>query len=164
MSSVILPGSYDPVTRGHLEIIERAAKEYDEVYVVAFVNPSKHYTFTVEERVKMLMLATEGIDNVLVSYSNGRVVDYMREHGIEKIVKGYRDDSDLPWEREQAAYNLKHGGYETELWRCREEMKGVSSTLVRSRLAEGDGAEELLPSAVYEYIKALGKDYSADKR
>lgn len=161
MSSVILPGSYDPVTRGHLEIIERAAREFDEVFVVAFVNPSKNYTFTVEERVKMLMLATDGLDNVLVSYSNGRVVDYMREHGIERIVKGYRDDSDLPWEREQAAYNLKHGGYETELWKCRDGMKDISSTAVRTRLARGEDASELLPRAVDEYIKMLGKEYNA---
>ncbi len=158
MSSVILPGSYDPVTRGHLEIIERAAREYDEVYVVAFVNPSKKYRFTVDERVRMLMLATDGMDNVLVSYSDGRVVDYMREHGIEKIVKGYRDEADLPWEREQASYNLKHGGYETVLWRCRDEMKGVSSTAVRALLAGGADASELLPRAVYEYIKSLEKE------
>lgn len=157
MSSVILPGSYDPVTRGHLEIIARAAKTYDEVYVVAFVNPNKTYTFSVEERVKMLILATDEFDNVLVSYSDGFVIDYMREHGIEKIVKGYRNEKDLAWEREQAEYNLKNGGFETELWLCRDEMKDVSSTAVRELLASGESADDLLPISVAKYIESLKK-------
>lgn len=155
MSSVILPGSYDPVTVGHLEIIKRAAALYDEVYVVAFVNPKKTYTFSVEERVKMLILATDELENVLVSYSDGFVIDYMREHGIEKIVKGYRNDEDLKWEREQAEYNLKNGGYETELWLCQDEMKDVSSTAVRELLKSGKSASDLLPEAVENYIKSL---------
>ena len=156
MSSVILPGSYDPVTLGHLEIIERAAKEFDEVYVVAFINPNKTYTFSVEERVKMLILATDELENVIVSYSDGLVIDYMREHGIQKIVKGYRNDEDLKWERVQAEYNLKNGGFETELWLCRDEMKSVSSTAVRELLKDGKSAADLLPHAVEGYIKSLG--------
>ena len=150
---VILPGSYDPVTKGHLEIIERAARTFEEVYVVAFINPKKEYTFTVDERVSMLMLATEGLDNVLVSYSDGLVIDYMREHGIEKIIKGYRNDEDLKWEREQAKYNLVNGGYETEMWLCREEMKEVSSTAARRSLAKGEDLDGILPEAVIKYIK-----------
>ncbi len=157
MSSVILPGSYDPVTCGHLEIIKRAAREFDEVYVVAFINPDKTYKFTVEERVRMLCIATEGLDNVLVSYSLGRVVDYMREHGIEKIVKGYRTEADLAWEREQAEYNKHHGGFDTELWLCRDEMKNVSSTAVRERLEHGEDTSGLLPPAVEKYIKSIEK-------
>ena len=109
--SVIMPGSYDPVTVGHLEMIKRVAEKEDEVYVVIFTNPNKEYTFSLEDRVAMLMLATEKLDNVFVSYSLGYVVDYMREHGIDRIVKGYRNEKDLAWEREQAEYNLKHGGY-----------------------------------------------------
>jgi len=152
--SVILPGSYDPVTNGHLDIIRKAAAAFDEVYVVAFINPKKTYTFTVEERVSMLMLATEGLDNVMVSYSDGRVVDYMRDHGIEKIVKGYRNDVDLAYEREQAEYNMNHGGYETELWHCSDEMKNISSTEARRLLAEGADLTDILPSSVIDYIKA----------
>ena len=151
---VILPGSYDPVTIGHLDVIRRAAEKYDEVFVVAFVNPNKKYRFSLDERVSMLMLATEEFPNVLVSYSNGLVIDYMREHGIEKIVKGYRTDADLPWEREQAEWNLKHGGYETELWKCPDELEGISSTAVREALDLKKNIDKLVPRSISEYIKS----------
>lgn len=149
-----MPGSYDPVTLGHLEMIEEAAKKYDEVFVVAFINPDKNYMFSIEDRVKMLMLATDHIDNVLVSYSTGFVVDYMRDHGIEKIVKGYRDAGDIEYERKQAEYNFKHGGYETELVQCRDEMKNISSTLARKAIEGGQPLDKFLPESVIEFIKS----------
>ena len=151
---VILPGSYDPVTVGHLNVIKRASREFDEVYVVIFVNPNKNYKFSVEDRVRMLMLATEDLGNVMVSYSTGLVIDYMREHEIDKIVKGYRGEADLPWERQQAEWNLAHGGYETELWLCDDGLSSVSSTAVRAALAEGDlaSAADMLPPSVMKYI------------
>ena len=100
--SVIMPGSYDPVTVGHAEMIRRVAEREDEVYVVVFTNPNKNYTFSLDDRVAMLMLATEDLDNVIVSYSMGYVVDYMRDHNIDRIVKGYRNNADLEWEKTQA--------------------------------------------------------------
>lgn len=151
--SVILPGSYDPVTLGHLDIIRRAAEQYDEVYVVIFVNPEKTYTFSLDDRMRMLMLATDDYDNVLVSYSNGMVVDYMREHDIAKIIKGYRNELDLEYEKKQADFNLAYGGYETELVRCREGFEEISSTEVRERLLRGEDVSSLLPAPVLEYIK-----------
>lgn len=151
--SVILPGSYDPVTNGHLDVIRRAAEKYDEVYVVIFVNPEKTYTFSLDDRMRMLMLATDEFDNVLVSYSNGMVVDYMREHDIEKIVKGYRNDADLEYEKKQADFNLMYGGYETELVKCRDGFETVSSTEVRERIKRGEDISSLVPAAVAEYIK-----------
>ena len=153
--SVIMPGSYDPVTLGHAEMIRRVAAREDEVYVVIFVNPNKEYMFSLEDRVAMLMLATEDLDNVIVSYSLGYVVDYMRDHGIDRIVKGYRTDADLEWEREQADYNMKHGGYETELILCDEEYRHISSTLVRERIKNAEPLSDVLPSAVEEYLKNL---------
>ena len=153
--TVILPGSYDPVTVGHLEIIKRASKAYDGVYVVIFVNEAKEYTFSLEDRVCMLQLACEELDNVLVSFSLGRVVDYMREHNIDKIVKGYRTDADLPWEMEQAEYNKKHGGFDTELIKCDAALEGVSSTAVREGLKNGEDVSHLLPPPVLNYIRDL---------
>ena len=150
--SVILPGSYDPVTKGHLDIIRRAAEMYDEVYVVAFTNPKKKYMFPVEDRVRMLMIATDDLDNVMVSYSNGLVIDYMTDHEISKIIKGYRTEADLEWEREQADWNYTHGRYETELWRCNDGLEGISSTVAREAIKNGEPLD-MLPEKVAEYIR-----------
>jgi pantetheine-phosphate adenylyltransferase len=152
--SVILPGSYDPITKGHLDVIRRAAEQFDEVYVVAFTNPNKTYTFSVEDRVRMLMIATDDLDNVMVSYSNGLVIDYMTDHEISKIIKGYRNDEDLKWEKEQAEWNYTHGRYETELWKCSDGLEGVSSTVAREAIKNGE-ALDMLPDGVAEYIKNL---------
>ena len=155
--SVILPGSYDPVTLGHLDVIRRAAEEYDEVYVVIFNNPAKEYTFSLGDRMRMLMLATDAFDNVLVSYSDGMVVDYMREHDIEKIIKGYRNDKDLEYERVQAEFNKHYGGYETELWQCHAGLEGISSTEARDRIANGGELTDILHPEVIKYIKEISK-------
>lgn len=153
--SVIMPGSYDPVTLGHADMIRRVAEREEEVYVVIFTNPNKDYMFSLEDRVAMLMLATEDLDNVFVSYSLGRVVDYMREHDISRIVKGYRGEADLEWEQIQADYNMKHGGYETELILCEEEYRGISSTLVRERIKRGESLSELVPEKIEKYIYSI---------
>ena len=126
----IVPGSYDPVTVGHLDIIKRAAEKYDEVYAVIFVNPSKTYRFSVED---------------------------MREHDIDLIVKGYRNDTDLEYERVQAEWNKANGGYDTELLPCDPKLSEVSSTRVRRGLDEGSDPEALLPCGVADYIKGLSK-------
>ena len=150
---VILPGSYDPVTLGHLEIIRRASEMYDEVFVVVFVNPEKEYTFSLSDRVSMLMLATEELDNVLVSFSLGRVVDYMREHRIEKIIKGIRNDVDLAYERPQEEYNRHHGGYETEYLYSTEAFSHLSSTLAREKMSRRESLDGILPKKVIEFIE-----------
>lgn len=155
MSAVIVPGSYDPVTLGHLDVIARAAKKYDEVYAVVFINPEKNYTFSLDDRVRMLMLATDGLPNVLVSWSSGLVIDYMREHGIEKIVKGYRNCDDLEYERKMAEWNFKHGGYETELIGASLAFTNVSSTLARDKILKGDPLCDVLPAPVIQYLKQL---------
>ena len=122
-----------------------------------FINPDKKYTFSVSERMSMLMLATDELENVIVSYSDGYVIDYMREHGIEKIIKGYRNSLDLEYEKKQAEWNLAHGGYETELWLSEEKYSEISSTEARRRIREGSDLSEILPPSVIEYINNITK-------
>lgn len=152
MGAVILPGSYDPVTLGHVDMIKRAAAIYPEVYAVVFINPDKKYLFSEEDRLEMLKLACEDIPGVRVDFCKGRVIDYMHEHGIEKIIKGYRDEGDLEYERVQAKYNLEHGGYETELWQANEKFARLSSTLARAVLADKGDMTEILPKKVIAFI------------
>lgn len=153
--SVILPGSYDPITNGHLDIIRRVAERGEEVYVVAFINPDKKYLFPIEDRVAMMMIALDDLENCIVSYSTGRVVDYMREHGIEKIVKGYRNETDLEYEKRQAEYNYLHGGFDTEFMLSRDEYRTFSSTRVREALLLGEDISDLVPERVAEYIAKM---------
>lgn len=150
---VILPGTYDPVTLGHLAVIRRAAEEYGEVFVTVFVNPQKTPTFPLSERMAMLMLATDEFDNVLVTESSGLVIDYMREHRIGKILKGYRNETDLSYEKAQAEWNFSHGGVTTELIPCEDAYRTVSSTLARRLLAEGGDLSGVLPEKVIAFLK-----------
>ena len=154
---VLLPGSYDPVTLGHVDLIKRAAAEYDEVFATVFVNDEKKYTFSEEERVEMLSLAVSDIPNVTVGFYGGYVVDYMKEKGIDKIVKGYRNEKDLEYERVQAEYNFSHGGYATELYKCRDDLTEVSSTLARERILSGESLDGILPGPVIAYIRKREK-------
>ena len=150
---VILPGSYDPITLGHLEIIKRAASEYPEVYVVIFINPDKKYFFSEAERLEMLRAATADIRGVTVDFSSGLVIDYMREKGIERIIKGYRNEIDLESERGQAEYNLSRGGYATELYKSSPDFENISSTRARERIISGGELFGILPEAVIRIIK-----------
>lgn len=155
---VILPGSYDPVTLGHLDLIKRASSIYDEVYAVIFINPEKKYKFSLEDRLNMLKLATNGLHNVTVDESDGYVIDYMRKRGLDKIIKGYRNETDFEYEKIQAEYNLKNGGFETELWKSLPEFKNISSSEVRARLNSNEkSVRELLPPSVADYIEKSKK-------
>ena len=149
----ILPGSYDPITKGHVEIIKKASAEFDEVYVVAFINPKKEYSFSEKERLEMLSLATRAFKNVYTDFYSGLVIDYMNEKGIDVIVKGYRNDADLEYERTQAEWNLKNGGYETVFVKCEEGYEDISSTEARRLIAEGGDLSRILTPEIAEFVK-----------
>ena len=154
VKKVILPGSYDPITRGHLEIVKLAAKEYEEVMVVGLINPEKTYLFSEEERLEMLKIATRGMDNVRVDFSEGLLIDYMKRTGCELIVKGYRNEIDYQYELKMASWNEEHGGYKTRLIKCKEQFENISSTAAREAIKSGDRllAERVLAKDVAEYI------------
>ena len=153
--TVILPGSYDPVTLGHVEIIERASREYEKVYAVVFNNDEKTYMFSMKERLEMLELALSHLENVITDASLGRVVDYMREKKIDKIVKGYRDEGDLEYEKIQSAYNYENGGFETEFYKSDENLKRVSSTLAREAIVKKGNLSVLLPQKVIDFLSSV---------
>ncbi|MFA5562016.1 MAG: adenylyltransferase/cytidyltransferase family protein [Eubacteriales bacterium] len=151
---VLIPGSYDPVTLGHTALIAHAAARYDEVWVVAFVNAAKDYLFTVEERLSFLRHACARFPRVKVAFDGGYVADFVKAHGIELLLKGYRNPADLAYEQEMAAYNLAHSGVETRLVPCAPELCHVSASEVRRRLYAGESPAGLLPDEVVDEVRA----------
>ena len=143
----LMPGSYDPVTVGHLAVIEAAAARYAEVTVAVFINPEKQGLFAFSDRVEFLRLATAHLPNVRVLFSDGMVADLARDGGYDRIVKGVRNAADRRYEEEMAAYNLTRGGVPTELLPAAPALLEVSSTAVREALAEGTGLSGLVPKA-----------------
>lgn len=145
----LVPGSFDPATLGHRFLVKEASERYGRVLCVAFINPDKEYTFSVEERLSLMRAQFEGIENVSVDYSDGMLADFCREHGVSVILKGYRNETDREYELSMAAENKKRfDGAVTELIKSPDELLCVSSTAVRKMLASGGDASHLLGERV----------------
>ena len=157
MSIALLPGSYDPITLGHLDIITRAAARFDEVVVAVMNNAAKAYRFTMAERAELARLATAHIKNVRVLADEGMLVDLFDRLGADVIIKGVRNEVDLAYENEMAAYNLeKNPRARTELWQANDALAEVSSTRVREAIGAGVLPNDLLPQAVLDRLREKG--------
>ncbi|MDP8960371.1 MAG: pantetheine-phosphate adenylyltransferase, partial [Actinomycetota bacterium] len=111
--SAVCPGSFDPITYGHLDIIERAASRFDEVVVAVLQNTAKRALFGLEDRVRLVVETTSHLDNVAVDTFEGLLVDFSKAHGIRVIVKGLRAVSDFEYELQMAQMNRRLGDVET---------------------------------------------------
>ena len=154
---VLMPGSYDPCTRGHIALIERAVATYGEVTVAVFINPEKQGLFTYGERVRLLCLATAHLPSVDVAFSDGMVADYAKAGGYAAIVKGIRNEKDRAYEETMAAYNKERSGVPTVLLTADDGYGHISSTAVREALATGGDLSALLPAAILSEVRALYK-------
>lgn len=127
----LFPGSFDPVTDGHREVLRRAAALFDEVVVCVMVNPSKAGRFPIAERLERLRVAAAGLGNVTVdSHTGGLLADYCRRGGIGVVVRGVRDGRDLEHETPMARMNHELAGVETVFIASHPDLAHVSSTLV----------------------------------
>ncbi|HET7305874.1 MAG TPA: pantetheine-phosphate adenylyltransferase [Segeticoccus sp.] len=145
----VCPGSYDPVTRGHVDVIERAAALHDEVVVALLHNPAKQGTFTVEERRQLLTDALSGVDNVRIEAFGGRLlVDVCREVGAQSIVKGLRSDTDFAYELPMALMNRRLTGVETVFLPGAAELSHLSSSLIKEVVALGGEVGGMVTPAV----------------
>jgi pantetheine-phosphate adenylyltransferase len=145
---VVCPGSFDPVTNGHLDIISRVSALYDEVVVAVFSNRSKSGMFTVEERMEMLSEATADWTNVTIDTFQGLTVDYCKAHDIPVIVKGLRAVSDFDYELQMAQMNRGLAGIETLFMPTNPEYSFLASSLVKD-IAGWDGdVSTLVPPGV----------------
>jgi pantetheine-phosphate adenylyltransferase len=154
MTRAVCPGSYDPVTNGHLDIIERAAKLFDEVVVTVMINKSKLGLFSIEERMEMLREITESLPNVRVDAWHGLLVDYCKQQDIIAIAKGLRSVSDFDYELQMAQMNRELSGVETLLMSNNPRFGFVSSSLVKEVATYGGDVKNLVPGIVFERLTA----------
>jgi pantetheine-phosphate adenylyltransferase len=150
----VCPGSFDPVTNGHLDVIERAAQLYDEVTVGVLVNASKTGLFPVEERIDMLREVTSGFGNVVVDSFQGLLVDYCRANDIPVVVKGLRAVSDFDYELQMAQMNNRLTGLETLFVATNPEYSFLSSSLVKEVAKWGGDVSGLVPEPVLHRLGA----------
>lgn len=144
----ICPGSFDPVTNGHLDIIGRVSRLYDEVVVAVFVNQSKTGLFSVEERMDMLRQVTGDYPNVRVDSFRGLTVDYCRAHEIAVIVKGLRAVTDFDYEMQQSQMNLGLAGVETLFMATNPLYSFLSSSLIKDVAKWGGDVSPHVPDVV----------------
>jgi pantetheine-phosphate adenylyltransferase len=160
LRKAVCPGSFDPVTMGHMDIIGRAAHLYDEVVVAVLINKTKSSLFTVEERLAMLTEVTAHYGNVRVDSFHGLLVDYCRTNGIPVIVKGLRAVSDFDYELQMAQMNRGLAGIDTLFMPTNPEYSFLASSLVKEIATYGGDVSSLLPEVVYERVLTRIKERS----
>ena len=155
MKIAICPGSFDPVTKGHVDILERSSKLFDKVIAVVLVNPSKTPTFTTEERVDLIKRVTAHIPNVEVDSYAGLVADYARIKNAHTLIKGLRAVTDFEYEFQQALINKKlNPELETLFMVTNQEHMYLSSTLVRQIADFGGDIDMFVPEEIKDILKA----------
>jgi pantetheine-phosphate adenylyltransferase len=149
----VCPGSFDPVTNGHLDVIGRASRLYDEVTVAVLVNTAKQGLFAVEERIEMLQEVTASLGNIVVDSFHGLLVDHCRERNIPVVVKGLRAVSDFDYELQMAQMNHRLTGLETFFVATNPEYSFLSSSLVKEVARWGGDVGGLVPDAVLARLR-----------
>jgi pantetheine-phosphate adenylyltransferase len=148
----VCPGSFDPVTNGHLDIISRAASLFDEVIVAVLHNPSKSPLFTVDERVEMLRGVLKGQARVRVTRFDGLIVDFCRANDVTASVKGLRAVSDFDYEMQMAQMNYSQAGVETLFMTTNPLYAFLSSSLVKEFAKYGGDVSGLVPELVMDRL------------
>jgi pantetheine-phosphate adenylyltransferase len=144
----VSPGSFDPVTNGHLDIVDRASRLYDELIVAVLINQSKHGLFTVDERLDMLREVTKGYRNVRVEAFQGLLVDFCRAQGAGVVVRGLRAVSDFDYELQMAQMNIGLAGVETLFMPTNPLYSFLSSSLVKDVAKWGGDVSAHVPEVV----------------
>jgi pantetheine-phosphate adenylyltransferase len=153
MKSAVYPGSFDPITLGHLNIIKRAARIFDKVYVAVMKNSEKNPLFTREERVELIKRTVKNFPNVEVETAEGLLVNYCRDRGAAVIVKGLRAVSDFDWEFQMALANRKiDPAIDTLFLTASEKYTFLSSTVVKEMAKYGADLRDFVPREIVEDI------------
>lgn len=158
MSLAIVPGSFDPITIGHVDVIERASRIFDTVVVMVMMNKEKQYMFSIDQRTQLAKLSCDHLHNVKVLSSEGLLIDAVNELGADVIIKGVRTINDFKYEQVQAYWNKEHNPKaETLYLPCDPGLKRVSSTVVRKMISEDKNLDGILMPAAVRKLRADGK-------
>ncbi len=154
MRIAVCPGSFDPVTLGHMDIINRASTLFDKVIVLVSVNASKKYSFTAEERVELLKKVTGNLSNVTVESDSGLLADYLKKKNATAIVKGLRAVTDFEYEFQMALTNKKlYPEAETVFLITKSENMYLSSSIVKEIASYGGDIKDFVPEPILDIIK-----------
>ena len=153
MKRAVCPGSFDPITFGHLDIIERASNHFDQVVVAVLENRTKSSLFTVPERIEMIRETVGDLPNVIVDSWSGLLVDYCKSNSITTIVKGLRAVTDFDYELQMAQLNLQTSGVETMLMATAPAYSFLSSSIVKELAHYGGDVSSMIPANVNTAIK-----------
>ena len=153
MTKVVCPGSFDPITFGHLDIIERASKIFDEVVIAVLVNKTKTTLFSVDERIEMIKEVTKKFKNVSVDSWSGLLVEYCANNNISMIVKGLRAVSDFDYELQMSQINLQLKGIETIFMSTSPVHSFLSSSLVKEIANYGGDVSNYVPAEILSRLK-----------
>ena len=149
MNRAVYPGSFDPITNGHIDILQRALKVFDEVIILVAENPNKKSRFTVEERINMIKEATKGMKGVKVDSTSGFTVDYANKVDCKHLVRGLRTVTDFKYEYKLAeAYQKKDPTIDLVFFMAEEDLSGVSSSKVDELAKLNIDISNLVPDSV----------------
>ncbi|GAA2514113.1 pantetheine-phosphate adenylyltransferase [Pilimelia columellifera] len=154
MRRAVCPGSFDPVTNGHLDIVGRASRLFDEVIVAVMINPSKSGMFSVPERITMLREVTTDLPNVRVETFQGLLVDFCKTHDAPVVVKGLRAVSDFDYELQMAQMNVGLAGVETLFMPTNPLYSYLSSSLVKDVTKWGGDVSQHVPESVHRRLRS----------
>ena len=163
MRRAVCPGSFDPVTNGHMDIITRASSLFDEVEVAVLVNRHKSGLFTIPERLELLRTVTADLPNVTVSSFHGLLVDFCRDRDIATIVKGLRAVSDFDYELQMAQMNRRLADIDTVFISTNPQYSYLSSSLIKDVATHGGDVSGLVPDEVIELLGSKMAEHWAAK-
>lgn len=150
----VVPGSFDPITKGHIDIIRRAADVFDVVYVAVLNNSSKQPLFTIEERKELIKEVTKDLGNIRIETSSGLLIDYAREKNAKAIVRGLRAVSDFEYEMQITSMNrVLDENIETFFIMSKNQYSFLSSSIVKEVAKYGGNVGELVPEVVEQALK-----------